>query len=75
MSYTVKKVAQLSGVSVRTIHWYDEIGLLKPAYYSSSGYRYYLNKHLDNPIAVCSYLQIKNILTKTYMTHTRRGKT
>ena len=28
--YTVKQVAKLSGVSVRTLHHYDEIGLLKP---------------------------------------------
>jgi DNA-binding transcriptional MerR regulator/quercetin dioxygenase-like cupin family protein len=41
MPYTVKKVAALSRVSVRTLHFYDEIGLLKPAFYSSSGYRYY----------------------------------
>ena len=31
MTYTVKELAQLSGVSVRTLHFYDEIGLLKPA--------------------------------------------
>jgi len=30
--YTVKQVAELSGVSVRTLHDYDEIGLLRPAY-------------------------------------------
>lgn len=41
MSYTVKELAQLSGVSVRTLHWYDEIGLLKPAYHGANGYRYY----------------------------------
>jgi len=32
MSYTIKKLAKISGISVRTLHWYDEIGLLKPAY-------------------------------------------
>lgn len=41
MSYTVKKLAELSGVSIRTLHWYDEIDLLKPAYYGANGYRYY----------------------------------
>ena len=30
-TYTVKQLARLSGVSVRTLHHYDEIGLLKPA--------------------------------------------
>ena len=32
MAYTVKEVAAMSGVSVRTLHFYDESGLLKPAY-------------------------------------------
>jgi DNA-binding transcriptional MerR regulator/quercetin dioxygenase-like cupin family protein len=41
MAYTVKQVAALSGVSVRTLHFYDQLALLKPAYVSTSGYRYY----------------------------------
>ena len=41
MKYTVKQLSKLSGVSVRTLHHYDDIGLLKPANRSSSGYRYY----------------------------------
>lgn len=41
MTYTVKKVSGLSGVSVRTLHYYDEIGLLKPTSYGENGYRYY----------------------------------
>ena len=41
MAYTVKKVAAMSGVSVRTLHFYDELGLLKPAYYANNGYRFY----------------------------------
>lgn len=41
MSYTVNKLAKLSGVSVRTLHFYDEIGLLKPAFYGDNNYRYY----------------------------------
>ncbi|MDO8901419.1 MAG: MerR family transcriptional regulator [Phenylobacterium sp.] len=39
--FTVKTVARLSGVSVRTLHHYDEIGLLKPARVGANGYRYY----------------------------------
>ncbi len=46
MAYTVTKLAKLSGVSVRTLHWYDEVGLLKPAYYGSNGYRYYEEEQL-----------------------------
>src|SRR5580693_668450 len=41
MAFTVNKLAKLSGVSVRTLHFYDEIGLLKPAYYGDNNYRYY----------------------------------
>lgn len=39
--YTVKQLATLSGVSVRTLHHYDEIGLLKPAAVGANGYGYY----------------------------------
>ena len=41
MAYTVKQVAAMSGVSVRTLHFYDETGLLKPAYVGANGYRFY----------------------------------
>lgn len=41
MAYTVKDVAGMSGISVRTLHFYDETGLLKPASYGENGYRYY----------------------------------
>lgn len=46
MSYTVKKLSKLSGVSVRTLHYYDEIGLLKPAYIGANGYRFYEEEQL-----------------------------
>lgn len=46
MKYTVKKLANLSGVSVRSLHYYDEIGLLKPAYVNEAGYRYYGEEQL-----------------------------
>ena len=40
-TYTVSQLARLSGTSVRTLHHYDEIGLLKPASVGDNGYRYY----------------------------------
>jgi len=46
MAYTVKELAQLSGVSVRTLHFYDEIGLLKPAHVGENQYRYYNEEEL-----------------------------
>lgn len=39
--YTVKQLAKLSGVSIRTLHHYDQIGLLKPARLGNNRYRYY----------------------------------
>lgn len=47
MEYTVKKLAQLSGVSSRTLRYYDQIGLLKPARINASGYRIYGQKEVD----------------------------
>ncbi|ADG12107.1 MerR family transcriptional regulator [Caulobacter segnis] len=39
--YTVKQMAKLSGVSVRALHHYDAIGLLRPRAVGANGYRYY----------------------------------
>ena len=39
--YTVKQLTTLAGVSVRTLHYYDEIGLLKPESVGANGYRQY----------------------------------
>ena len=42
MKMLIKEFAEFTGVSVRTLHYYDEIGLLKPAFVdSTTGYRYY----------------------------------
>jgi len=46
MECTVKELSKLSNVSIRTLHFYDEIGLLKPAYYGNNGYRYYSEEEL-----------------------------
>lgn len=44
---TVKEVSNLTGISVRTLHYYDEIGLLKPTGKSEAGYRLYDDKALE----------------------------
>jgi DNA-binding transcriptional MerR regulator len=41
MPHTVKQLADLAGVSPRKLHYYDEIGLLKPSSVGENGYRYY----------------------------------
>jgi len=45
-NYTVKKLAKLAGVSVRTLHLYDKIGLLKPSVRTEARYRLYGEKEL-----------------------------
>jgi DNA-binding transcriptional MerR regulator len=46
MSYTVKQLSSLAGISARTLHYYDEIGLLKPETVGANGYRYYGDESL-----------------------------
>lgn len=46
MDYTVNQVSIITGVSIRTLHYYDEIGLLKPSQIKGNGYRYYGEKEL-----------------------------
>ena len=66
---TVKQVSELTGVSVRTLHHYDEIGLLKPAQVTEAGYRLYDHTSLQrlHTIMLLKELQfplkeIRNIL-------------
>lgn len=44
--YQVREFAKRSGVTVRTLHHYDHLGLLKPTRYAESGYRYYGDRDL-----------------------------
>ena len=44
---TVKEISDVTGISVRTLHYYDEIGLLKPTEKSEAGYRLYDDKALE----------------------------
>lgn len=44
---TVKELAEITGISVRTLHYYDEIGLLKPTTKSDAGYRLYDDRALE----------------------------
>src|SRR5438874_5680632 len=71
MAYTVKQVAALSGVSVRTLHFYDQTGLLKPAYVGANGYRFYEEPQLLTLQQILFYRelgfelkQIKRILSR-----------
>lgn len=43
---TVNEVSKIAGISIRTLQYYDKIGLLKPSAYSESGYRLYGDEDL-----------------------------
>src|SRR5829696_2685452 len=47
MAYTVKRIAEIAGVSIRTLQHYDQIGLLKPSSHSAAGYRLYQETDLE----------------------------
>src|SRR5476651_422189 len=59
MAYTVKALAKLSEVSIRTLHWYDEIGLLKPSFKGANQYRYYEEKDLMRLQQIGSIIEIR----------------
>ena len=58
MEYTVQKLGRLAGISTRTLRYYDEIGLLKPAKVNSSGYRIYGQKEVDRLQQILFYREL-----------------
>ena len=51
--FLIKKVSEISGVSVRTLHHYDEIGLLSPKKHEN-GYRYYSEDDMSKGLKATS---------------------
>ena len=47
MEYTIKQLAELSGVTPRTLRWYDQLGLLRPGRLTAAGYRIYGPAEVD----------------------------
>ena len=45
--YSIRELADMAGVSTRTLRYYDQIGLLKPAFISDAGYRFYGKQEVD----------------------------
>lgn len=73
MEYTVQKLARIAGVSTRTLRYYDEIGILKPARINSSGYRIYGENEVNKLQQILFYKElgvnlesIKQIVTSPY---------
>ncbi|WP_144558447.1 MerR family transcriptional regulator [Shouchella miscanthi] len=58
MEYTVKQLANLAGVSSRTLRYYDEIGLLKPKRMNSASYRIYGQKEIDRLQHILFYREL-----------------
>lgn len=58
MEYTVQQLGKLAGVSTRTLRYYDEIELLKPARINSSGYRIYGQAELDRLQQILFYREL-----------------
>ena len=58
MEYTVQKLAQMAGVSTRTLRYYDELGMLKPARINSSGYRIYGQVEVDRLQQILFYREL-----------------
>lgn len=58
MEYTVQKLSKIAGISTRTIRYYDEVGILKPARINSSGYRIYGQEQVDTLQQILFYREL-----------------
>ncbi|MBP1756154.1 MAG: MerR family transcriptional regulator [Firmicutes bacterium] len=58
MEYTVQKLSQMAGISTRTLRYYDEIGILKPARINSSKYRIYGQAEVDRLQQIMLYREM-----------------
>ncbi|MDF2947265.1 MAG: MerR family transcriptional regulator [Bacillales bacterium] len=58
MEYTVQKLGEIAGVSTRTLRYYDEFGILKPARINSSGYRIYGKAEVDTLQQILFYREL-----------------
>lgn len=61
---TVKEVSALSGISIRALRYYDEIGLLKPTQVTAAGYRLYDNKALEKLQEIMFFRELEIPLTE-----------
>lgn len=73
----INEVSRLTGVTVRTLHYYDEIGLLKPSEVTSAGYRLYHNEALETLQQILFFRElefsledIKNIMSDPHYDRT-----
>ncbi len=80
MEYTIQKLGKMAGISTRTLRYYDEIGLLKPARVSSSGYRIYGKTEIDRLQQILFYRALvqsggnEKLMIALHSTSTRRWR-
>ncbi len=71
---TVRELSRLTGISVRTLHYYDQIGLLSPTARTEAGYRLYDDKALETLQQILFFrefdIPLKEI--KKVLTHSER---
>lgn len=58
MEYTIQKLGELAGISTRTLRYYDEIDLLKPARFSEAGYRIYSSAEVSRLQQILFYREL-----------------
>lgn len=56
---TVNEVSKIAGISIRTLQYYDKIGLLKPTSYSEAGYRLYSDDDLKMLQSILLYRELE----------------
>lgn len=64
MEYTIQNVSKMANISTRTLRYYDQIDLLKPAYINESGYRVYTSHNLDTLQLILLYKELDLPLEK-----------
>ena len=58
MEYTIKQLSDLSGVTPRTLRWYDQLGLLRPGRLTDAGYRIYGPPEVDRLQEILFYREL-----------------
>ncbi|WP_334329449.1 MerR family transcriptional regulator [Companilactobacillus sp. HBUAS59699] len=67
MEYTIKQLADIAGISTRTLRYYDQINLLKPKYNSRNNYRIYTEKEVNQLQRILFYKALEFPLAKIQM--------
>jgi len=73
----INEVAKLTGITIRTLHYYDEIGLLKPSQITEAGYRLYDENNLSELQQILLFKELNFPLNeiKEIMTNSEYDKT